>query len=77
MYDERVEVLEFKISQASKTTNIPLKDLSLKKGTVVGFIMRHEEFIVPKGNDCIKLGDTVMIITRNLGFKDIDDILDE
>ena len=77
MYDERVEVLEFRIDQTTKATNIPLKDLALKKGTVVGLIRRHSEFIVPKGNDCIKLGDTVMIITRNLGFKDIDDILDE
>ena len=77
MYDERVEVLEFRIDQTSKAINIPLKDLSLKKGTVVGFIKRDEEFIVPKGNDCIKQGDTVMIITRNLGFNNIDDILDK
>ncbi len=77
MYDGRVEVLEFKINQASKATDILLKDLSLKKGTVVGFIRRKDEFIVPKGNDCIKLGDAVTIVTRNLGFKDIDDIIDD
>lgn len=76
MYDDQVEVLEFLIDQPTKATDTPLKDLSLKKGTVVGFIKRGESFIVPKGNDCIKQGDAVMIITRNLGFKDIDDILE-
>ena len=77
MYDDQVEVLEFLIDNSTKATDIPLKDLSLKKGTVVGFIRRGDTFIVPKGNDCIKQGDTVMVITRIPGFKDIDDILDK
>ena len=77
MYNDQVEVLEFLIDNSTKATDTPLKDLSFKKGTVVGFIRRGDTFIVPKGNDCIKQGDTVMVITRIPGFKDIDDILDK
>ncbi len=75
MYDERVEVLEFSIDQETRVTNIPLKDLPIKDGTVIGFIRRGEQFIVPKGNDCIMQGDTVLIVTINLQFSEIDDIL--
>ena len=31
----------------------------------------------PSGQDCIKVGDTVMIVTTHTGFNDILDILDE
>ena len=75
MYDEQVELLAFRIDKRSAATDIPLKELPIKKGTVVGYIRRDEQFIVPKGNDCIKVGDVVMIVSKNLGFSEIDDIL--
>ncbi|MBQ5673969.1 MAG: hypothetical protein IIV45_02615, partial [Lachnospiraceae bacterium] len=35
----------------------------------------EEAIIIPSGRDCIKVGDTVMIVTTHTGFNDILDIL--
>ena len=75
MYDSRVEAIEFCVSEESTVTNTPLKDLTLKKNLLVSFINRNGEIIIPTGNDYIKVGDTVMIVTTYTGFSDIKDIL--
>ena len=75
MFDHQVEAIEFRIDEASAVTDIPLKDLSLKKGLLISFISRNGSILIPSGQDCIKVGDTVMIVTTHTGFKDIQDIL--
>ena len=75
MYDSRVEAIEFYVGKESSVTNIPLMDLQLKKNLLISFISRKGNVIIPSGQDCIKVGDTVMIITSHTGFNDIQDIL--
>ena len=75
MFDHRVEAIEFRVDEESAVTNIPFKDLSLKKGLLVSFINRNGDIIIPNGLDCIMPGDTVMIVTTHTGFNDIQDIL--
>lgn len=75
MYDSRVEAIEFRINEESDVTNIPLMELSLKKNLLISFISRDGSIIIPSGKDCIKVGDTVMIVTTHTGFNDIQDIL--
>lgn len=75
MFDHRVEAIEFRIYEESAVTNVPLKDLSLKKNLLICFISRAGSIIIPSGQDCIKAGDTVMIVTTHTGFNDIQDIL--
>lgn len=50
-------------------------DLDLKKNLLISFISRNGSIIIPSGRDCIKVGDTVMIVTTHTGFNDIQDIL--
>lgn len=76
MFDHRVEAIEFRVDKESAVTNIPLKDLSLKKNLLISFINRNGSIIIPSGNDCIRTGDTVMIVTKHTGFNDILDILE-
>ena len=76
MFDHRVEAIEFRVDDESTVTDIPFKDLHLKKNLLVSFINRNGDIIIPSGNDCIRLGDTVMIVTTHTGFYDIQDILD-
>lgn len=52
-------------------------NLPLKKDLLLSFINRNGRIIIPSGQDCIKVGDTVMIVTTHTGFNDILDILDE
>jgi len=75
MFDSRAEAIEFKVEKASDVIEVPLSKLSLKKDLLIAFINRNGNIIIPKGQDVIKVGDTVMIVTNHKGFKDIQDIL--
>lgn len=75
MFDHRVEAIEFRVDEPSAVTDIPLKDLSLKKDLLICFISRNGSILIPTGQDCIQVGDTAMIVTTHTGFDDIRDIL--
>lgn len=75
MFDYRAEAIEFRVDEESEVTNISLAELSLKKNLLISFINRNGSIIIPSGQDCIKVGDTVMIVTTHTGFNDIQDIL--
>ena len=76
MFDARVEAIEFRVKNASKVTNTPLMELSLKKNLLITFINRNGSIIIPSGQDSIHVGDTVMVVTTHTGFNDIIDILE-
>ena len=75
LFDHRAEAIEFRIDEKSEVTDISLADLPLKKNLLISFINRDGNIIIPSGNDCIKVGDTVMVVTTHTGFQDIRDIL--
>lgn len=75
LFDYRVEAIEFRVGDEGRITNIPLKDLSLKPGLLIAFINRNGEIIIPSGQDCIRPGDTTMIVTTQSGLSDITEIL--
>lgn len=75
MYEQRVEAIEFRVDKQSSVTDTPLMSLLLKKELLVCFINRNGSIIIPSGSDCIQSGDTVMIVTKHSGLKDIEDIL--
>ncbi len=70
------EALEFNIREEGAVTDVPLLNLDLKNNILVCAIYRHGKIIIPKGQDCLKVGDSVVIITTNCGeLQDIRDIL--
>lgn len=77
LMDNKVEALEFSIREESNILNTPLSDLKLKKNLLVCAIVRGRKIITPSGRDMLKLGDTVIVVTTNLGLKDIKDILSD
>jgi len=76
MFDSRIEAIEFLVEKESPATGIPLMELTLKKNLLISFINRNGKIIIPNGQDCIQIGDTVMIVTSHTGFKDLEDILE-
>ena len=76
MMDDQAEALEFKIRDNFTNTDIPLSQLPLKKGVLVGGINRNGKIILPRGSDVIRKGDTVVIITTLKGLNDISDVLE-
>lgn len=75
LFDHRAEAIEFRVEQKSDVTDTSLANLPLKKNLLISFINRNGSIIIPTGNDCIKVGDTVMVVTTHTGFQDIRDIL--
>ncbi len=77
LMDGRAEALEFIIREKGEVTDIPLQTLELKSGLLVCAIHRRGKVIIPKGQDCLELGDSVIIITTSCGgLNDVCDILD-
>lgn len=73
---DRAEALEFIIREKGEITDVPLNDLELKSNLLVCAIHRSGRIIIPKGQDCLKVGDSVVIITTSCGeLRDISDIL--
>ena len=54
--------------------NVPLKKLKVKNGILIASIVRGNELIIPKGDDCLKVNDSVVIVTTNRGFGDLKEI---
>ena len=75
IFDSKAEAIEFRIREESSVTDVCLANMSLKKNLLIAFINRNGKIIIPSGNDCIRVGDTVTIVTTHTGLKDIRDIL--
>ena len=76
--DVEVEATEFIINEGSPVVDIPLSELGpkLKRDVLVAAILRNEtQVIIPHGQDSIKVGDSVVIVSKELGLNDISDIL--
>ncbi len=75
LVDDQVEALEFHAKKQARIYDKPLKALKLKDNCLIACIIRENEVIIPGGNDCIKLGDNVIVVTTHKNFDDLTDIL--
>ncbi len=73
--DGRAEAIEFIARQGDAYIGIPLKDLSMHSGTLVAVIVHQGKVIVPFGNDKIEAGDHVVIISRESGLGDLNEVI--
>lgn len=75
--DGKAEALEFVIREDSPVANVSLEELPIKNNVLVACINRNGKIIIPRGNDMIRPGDTVIVVTSIKGFKDASDILNK
>jgi trk system potassium uptake protein TrkA len=73
--DGRAEVLEFQIGPGALCRDIPLSELQTKPNLLITAIIRGEQIIFPAGQDTIRSGDRVIVVTTQQHFQDINDIL--
>lgn len=71
----QVVAAEFVIGDRSPISDKPLKELNLKDDVLIAAILRDRAVIIPRGNDVITSGDSVVIVTKQTGLCDITDIL--
>ncbi len=75
--DNRAEAIEFNVTERiPQLTDIPLKDINLKKDILICAIIRKRQAIIPNGNSMIQLGDSVLVVTKEHRFAELKDILD-
>ncbi len=70
-----VEAAEFLVADGSPISDIPLSKLKFKNDVLVAAILRGRDVIIPHGQDTIKAGDAVVIVSKILGLKDISEVL--
>ncbi len=75
LMEDKVEVLEFVVKGDFGSIEIPFKDLSLKKNTLVAGIIRKRKTIIPTGDDMMLPGDRVIIIAANQHINKLSDIV--
>ena len=76
LVDDKVEALEFYIREDTDYTYVPLKDLPVKKNNLIACIGRKRDIIIPGGEDMIKPGDSVIMVTTRKKVQNIEDILE-
>lgn len=75
LYDDKAEALEFAITENSKITGIPLRQMKLKKGLLISAITRNDKLLIPDGQTEILPGDSMIVVTTHLGLQDAQNIL--
>lgn len=76
LVNDRLEALEFVIRTPEEFVDIPLKKLKVRDDVLIARIVRGNELIVPRGEDCLKINDSVIIVTTNKGLHDLNEIFD-
>lgn len=76
LVNDRLEAIEFVVRDKKEYVDVPLKKLNLRNGILIASIARGNELIIPKGDDCLKVNDSVVVITTNKGMHDLSNIFD-
>jgi len=57
------EVLEVKVREKAKITNVPLKDLDFPEGAIAGFVVRGNHYEIATGETVLEGGDRVVVFS--------------
>ncbi len=73
LVNNQVEALEFHAKKKEKIFDKTLKDLNIRHDCLIACIIREGKVIIPNGNDCITLNDSVLVVTTHQNFDDLMD----
>lgn len=76
LVNDRLEALEFVVRKDADFINVPLKELRLSGNALIASIIRGDDMIIPRGDDCLQINDSVVVVTTNKGLVDLSDIFD-
>lgn len=68
------EALEFRVA-AHDLTGVPLQDMPIRPDVLLCCINRQGKRIIPRGQDTLLEGDTVIVVSTRTGMNDLQDIL--
>ena len=76
LMDGRLEFLEFRITDKSPHLEQPIRQWRIKPDTLLACIMREAKTIIPGGDDVIRAGDRVLVVTTQKQIVHLEDIFD-
>lgn len=76
LVEQRVEALEFAVTEKTDQLGRPLRDIPFKKDMLVACINRNGTIIIPQGSDFFQIGDTVVVVAVDMqhAITDLNDI---
>ena len=63
--NEKAEAIEFIVNDSAKYIDIKLRNLNFKHDSLIATIVRDNKTIIPSGDDVLKHGDRVVVVTKN------------
>ena len=75
--DEKLEAIEFIIRKNAKYIGVPLKQLKTSRYSLIAGIIRNNKRIIPAGDDCLKLNDSVIVVTTSQKVSSLDDVFQD
>lgn len=73
--DGKAEAMEFIARAGDSYIGTALKDLHIRPGNLVSLILHPGKVIIPFGNDKIEAGDHVVIVSKESGIGDLNEVL--
>ncbi len=70
----QAEITEIIADSGSKILNTKIKKLGLPKDVIIATIVRKKEVVIPHGNDIIKEGDRVIVISKDKNFSSLNEV---
>lgn len=60
--DGQAEVAELRVPRGARVVGVPLRRMGLPRGALLGGIVHQDEVIIPRGDDVVQAGDTVILL---------------
>lgn len=73
--DGKAEVLEFKVNPDFEYSEIPLRDMKIRKNILIAGIVRNRRPIIPSGDDVIMPDDNVIVLAAGHTLGNLSDII--
>lgn len=70
------ETIEFRVDEGTPVVGQALRDIEFPKGCLVATIVRGEEIIIPRGDDCIEVGDEVIVFALPGALAEVERFFD-
>lgn len=74
--DGQIEFIEFRITEQSSHLNQPIRQWRIRSNTLLACIMREAKTIIPRGDDMIRPGDRILVVTTQKQIVHLEDIFD-
>jgi trk system potassium uptake protein TrkA len=63
--DGKAEVIELRVVEGARVAEQALKRVRFPKNTLIAAVIRDDQVIVPRGDDAVRVGDTVIAFARS------------